>query len=176
MTANSMSKEYMVYKCKECPAVCLNSLDLQIHKFLHQDLTYFFCPDCDHIFGVPSKLKRHFFLAHESILDSELQYVLDMENRVEITLRIQEYMTASDTSKVALVDNFLDASLDAKLVMDEITMTEEVENIPLNSLGQILSQYITFEAKTDVQLKTMYEKMIPKCEEFEESIESSDEF
>merc|ERR1719483_938831 len=37
MTANSMSKEYMVYKCKECPTVCLNSLDLQIHKFLHQD-------------------------------------------------------------------------------------------------------------------------------------------
>ena len=40
------SDQCMVYKCKHCPTVCLDSLVLQVHKFLHQDLTYFFCPDC----------------------------------------------------------------------------------------------------------------------------------
>ena len=41
-----------------------------------------------------------------------------------------------------MVDNFLDASLDAKLIVDEITMNEEVKNIPLTELGTILNKYL----------------------------------
>ena len=143
--SNPQSDPCTVFKCKDCPTLCLNSLVLQVHKFLHQDFTYFFCPDCEYVFGLPSKLKRHSFLSHEKILDSELEHVLDMESRIEITLKIQEYLTNSDPSKVEVVDNFLEASLDAKLILDEIAMNEEVEEIPLKILGQLLNQYLKVE-------------------------------
>ena len=72
MQVKTGSDQCIVYKCKHCPTVCLDSVVLQVHKFLHQDLTYFFCPDCAYFFGAPSKLKRHYFLSQEKILDSEL--------------------------------------------------------------------------------------------------------
>ena len=136
--AKPQSDKWNVYKCRECPTVCLDSLLLQVHKFLHQDLTYFFCSECDNIFGLPSKLKRHYFLSHEKILTSELDHVLDLERRIEITMKIQEYITISDPGKVEAIGNFLDASLDAKLMLDELALSKDVGEIPLQDLGEIL--------------------------------------
>jgi Pyruvate/2-oxoacid:ferredoxin oxidoreductase delta subunit len=62
--AKPQADKWNVYKCRECPTVCSDRLLMQVHKFLHEDLTFFFCPDCDNIFGLPSKLKRHYFLSH----------------------------------------------------------------------------------------------------------------
>jgi hypothetical protein len=166
------SDQCKVYKCKHCPTVFLESLVLQVHKFLHQDLTYFFCPDCEDIFGVPSKLKRHYFLSHERILDSELEHVLDMESRVDITLKIQKHIMYSDSRRNAeVVDNFLDASLDAKLIMDEIAMTEEVESIPLKVLGPILGQYLHLQATTDSEDEIISCEIISDYADIEESID-----
>ena len=142
VTAKNGIDRLNAYKCKDCPAVCLDTLVLQVHQFLHQDLTYFFCSECDYVFGLPSKLKRHYFLTHDKILSSEHENILDTQRRAEITVKIQEYITLSDVRKVEMVDNFVDASLDAKLIHDEITMNEEVENIPLTELGTILNKYL----------------------------------
>jgi uncharacterized C2H2 Zn-finger protein len=174
MPVKKGSDQCMVYKCKHCPTVCLDSLVLQVHKFLHQDLTYFFCPDCEDIFGFPSKLKRHYFLSHEKILDSELEHVLDMESRVDITLKIQNHIMYSESSRNAeVVDNFLDASLDAKLIMDEITMTEEVESIPLKVLGPILGRYLDLKASTRTKPKEeiMRSEMLSDDSDSEEFID-----
>ena len=57
-------------------------------------------------------------------MGSEHQYILDINSRVEITNKVQEYMTTSNENKMEVVDNFLDASIDAKLVMDEIIVFE----------------------------------------------------
>ena len=60
----------------------------------------------------------------------------------------------SDSRRNAeVVDNFLDASLDAKLIMDEIAMTEEVESIPLKVLGPILGRYLDLKASTRTKPK-----------------------
>ena len=142
VTAKNGIDRLNAYKCKDCPAVCLDTLVLQVHQFLHQDLTYFFCSECDYVFGLPSKLKRHYFLTHDKILSSEHENILDTQRRAEITVKIQEYITLSDVRKVEMVDNFLDASLDAKLILDEITMNKEVENIPRGELGTILNKYL----------------------------------
>ena len=124
-------------------------------QFLHQDMTYLFCPDCAYVFGAPSKLKRHYFLSHEEILDSELDHVLDMESRIDITLTIQNYIIDPNSRNLEVVDNFLDASLEAKLIVDELAMTEEVESIPLKVLGQILGQYLHPQVATKAKEETM---------------------
>ena len=59
-----------------------------------------------------------------------------------LKVKIQEYIAISDPGKVEAIDNFLDASLDAKLILDELEMSEEVGKIPLHDLGGILKQYL----------------------------------
>ena len=124
-------------------------IKVEVNENIAFDLTKFWhisCPDCAYVFGAPSKLKRHYFLSHEKILDSELEHVLDMESRVDITLKIQKHIMYSESNRNAeVVDNFLDASLDAKLIMDEIAMAEDVESIPLKVLVQLLVNICTFK-------------------------------
>ena len=170
MQAKKGSDQCKVYKCKHCPTVCLDSLVLQVHKFLHQDLTYFFCPDCAYVFGAPSKLKRHYFLSHEKILDSELDHVLDMESRIDITLTIQNYIIDPNSRNVEVVDNFLDASLDAKLIVDEIAISAEVESIPLKVLGQILGQYLHPQVVTKLKEETMSTEIMLDYTDIEDCI------
>ena len=78
-----------------------------------------------------------------------------MESRVDITLIIQNDIIDPNSRNVEVVDNFLDASLDAKLIVDEIAMSAEVESIPLKVLGQILGQYLHPQVATKLKEETM---------------------
>ena len=60
-----------------------------------------------------------------------------------------------NSRNVEVVDNFLDDSLEAKLIVDELAMTEEVESIPLKVLGQILGQYLHPQVATKLKEVTM---------------------
>ena len=95
-----------------------------------------------------------------------------MNSRIEITKKVQEYMTTSDNKKMEVVDNFLDASIDAKLIMDEIMMNEEVENIPSITLKDLLSDYLNMDTVTEHEgeEEETRNQIILKCEdvEFEE--------
>ena len=75
-----------------------------------------------------------YFLSHEKILDCpDLSLlILDMVTRVDITLSIQDHLTSSDPRNVEAVDNFLEASLDAKLIQDELLQEEEVDKLSKN--------------------------------------------
>jgi len=114
--------------CSHCPMVCGDKDLLFIHSLLHLDLTYFFCPDCPFLFGLPSKLKRHMFLVHGKLLASdEVEFMVDMARRVKATRLVMSYMAKSDPQKVTVVENFIEASMDAKLMLDEIVMSEELD-------------------------------------------------
>ena len=133
-------------------------IKVEVNENVAFDLTKFWhisCPDCAYVFGAPSKLKRHYFLSHEKILDSELEHFLDMESRVDITLIIQNDIIDPNSRNVEVVDNFLDASLEAKLIVDEIAISAEVESIPLKVLGQILGQYLHPQVATKLKEETM---------------------
>ena len=95
-----------------------------------------------------------------------------MNSRIELTKKVQEYITTSDNKKMEVVDNFLDASIDAKLIMDEIMMNEEVENIPSITLKDLLSEYLNMDTVTEHkgEEEETCNQIIPKCEdvEFEE--------
>jgi len=147
--STNSNSQLSVYKCKDCPTVCLDRMVLQVHKLLHQELTYFYCSQCEFVFGLPSKLKKHFFLEHGGILNNDLEQVLDTESRVEVTYKVQKVIANSDPNKVELVDNFLEASLDAKLIQDEISLNWEVNNIPEEDLGKLLDQYIKYDIKVE---------------------------
>ena len=47
-------------KCRHCQTSTFDSSVLQLHSLLHKDLVLFQCPwpQCNQLFGVPSKLKR----------------------------------------------------------------------------------------------------------------------
>ena len=68
-----------------------DSLGLQIHNLLHQDLILFHCPvfKCDKLFGVPSNLKRHYFLDHGTVLPSAEKHIIDYSARVRITRSVK---------------------------------------------------------------------------------------
>lgn len=118
-----------MFMCKDCSKVYQNKDLLDIHSLLHLDLTYFQCSDCPLLFGLPSKLKRHMFLDHGKLVGSEGDYVVDMANRVKISNTIQVYVARAEGRHYSDVENFIEASLDAKLILDEIKIEEEVDKI-----------------------------------------------
>ena len=117
-------KQVTVVKCQECPAVCLDMDVLRVHKFLHQPLAYLRCPDCRLVFGTPSSLRRHLFLRHNALLPAEAlaNTVLGIRERVDLTTKVQEALETGDPEQLELVDNFLSATLDARLVLGEIEL------------------------------------------------------
>ena len=59
-----------------------------------------------------------------------------------------------NSRNVEVVDKFLDASLDAKLILDEIGLTEEVESIPIKVLGPILGRFLHPQVATNSKEET----------------------
>ena len=91
-----------VVKCQDCPTVCLDLDILRLHKFLHLDLIYLKCANCDLVFGTPSALKRHMFMLHGILIKpSDLEdSVLAMEDRVALTSKVQAAMATGDQDEV----------------------------------------------------------------------------
>merc|ERR1719350_2640628 len=118
---------------------------MRVHKLIHLDITYLRCTSCPLVFGSPSSLTRHSFLSHGLVLQpSELQpdMVLGMRERVSLTSRVEEAVAASTPDKVGLVENFLSATLEARLVLQEARLQEEVEALPPPVLRSLLTRYL----------------------------------
>lgn len=133
-----------VVKCQECPTVCLDMDVLRVHKFLHQDLTYLKCPSCLMTFGSPNQLKRHVFLEHHNILETADLHtcVLSIQERVNMTTQVQEAMTIGDPEKIDLVENFLTATIDASLILQELELQAEVDRLPNAVLSDLLVKFL----------------------------------
>ena len=73
--------------CRYCPTISSDTIALHIHSLLHKELILFLCPfhGCTQLFGVPSKLKRHYFLDHEIVLATEEHCVVSLDTRVNLT-------------------------------------------------------------------------------------------
>jgi len=143
-------------QCPQCPfslgpgssPVCL-----QLHSFLHSDLTYFGCGECEAVFGLPSKLRHHRSTQHnsqESESGDEANAVLSYEARLELTARsiqqVQQHFlgrTAASQLETDPVNNFLEASLDARLILDELALYGKVEEgeDTKETIDEILRQF-----------------------------------
>jgi len=122
------------FNCSKCHINFPDFTGFQMHNLLHQHLVLFHCPvaKCGLLFGVPSKLKRHYFLDHGTVLTSEDHLVLSHSARVKITRKIHQMIASLELGKnkdSRQIDNFLEAHLDAKLVRDEIEVNEAIEKM-----------------------------------------------
>ena len=127
-------------QCPHCPfslGPASSPVGLQLHSFLHCDLTYFGCEECAAVFGLPSKLRHHRSMQHnsqETESGDEANAVLSYEARLELTSRsiqqVQQHFlgrTAASQLETDPVNNFLEASLDARLILDELALHGKVE-------------------------------------------------
>ena len=75
------------YRCRQCQTTAHDKTLLHLHSLLHKELIYLQCPwpRCELVFGVPSKLKTHHFLAHEMVLAAEEKCTIDINARVLLT-------------------------------------------------------------------------------------------
>ena len=73
--------------CRLCPTTSFDPIALKIHSLLHKDLVLFLCPypKCSQVYGLPSKLKRHYFLDHEMVLATTDHCTVNLNNRINIT-------------------------------------------------------------------------------------------
>jgi len=156
------------YRCRHCLTTAQDKTLLHLHSLLHKELIYFQCPwpRCELVFGVPSKLKTHHFLSHDMVLAAEEKCTIDINARVLITSNLIRRLgrkTLHEQDLLALVDNFLEASLDASLILEELKMDTEVEDMSeeklLNSLGmeldpahQLLDESIEKNKEDSLQL------------------------
>ena len=78
-------------------------------------------------------------------------------------------MTTSDNNKMGVVDNFLDASIDEKLILYEMMMNDEVENIPSITLKDLLIEYLNMDTVTEHEgeEEETCNQIIPKREDWE---------
>ena len=76
-----------VMTCRLCPTTSFDPIALNIHSLLHKDLVLFLCPypRCSQVYGLPSKLKRHYFLDHEMVLATTDHCRVNLNNRINIT-------------------------------------------------------------------------------------------
>jgi len=136
------------HMCLYCSVSFMDKTVLHIHSLLHKNLMYFQCPwpKCQLVFGLPSKLKTHHFLSHEIVLAAEEKCVLSPRSKVVLTRQIIELLssklnTSNQDEIVNVVDNFLEASLDATVVVDEMDIEAKIDKM-LNedSLDTLLSK------------------------------------
>ena len=122
-------------KCRHCSTITNDKSVLQIHNTLHKDLLYLICPwpACDKVFGVPSKLKTHHFLAHESVVLPSSDNFLSLDTRTEIVNTLILHFTRKgflENRECTMdIENFLEATTDAMLVREENQIEEDVENM-----------------------------------------------
>jgi len=142
-----------VVKCQECPTVCLDMDVLRVHKFLHQDLTYLKCPSCLMTFGSPNQLKRHVFLEHHNILETADLHtcVLSIQERVNMTTQVQEAITIGDPEKIDIVENFLTATIEASLILQELELQAEVDRLPNAVLSDLLVKFLGRQPESMVE-------------------------
>jgi len=146
----------VVYRCekplgkgKYCNKIFLNEEVMRVHDFIHEDLMLFKCPiyNCDFVYGLPSKVESHVQLYHFNSVSRikmfkvESLKPLDFEERKNLNCRMQDVFATVSTSNnyndmAVLMNNFLEAIIDAKIMMDEVR--EEVEETemedPLNEV------------------------------------------
>ena len=157
-----------VLKCRHCSTITNDKTVLHLHSLLHKQLTYFKCPHelCSRLFGVPSKLKTHHFLVHESVLSSEDECVLSQEARVDLTNTIIAYLSFTgklDKDKECLsdIDNFLEASLDATLIKDEMDMQQEIDHISEEELQLMFQEELQSMTKINSMESELLEEKDP---------------
>jgi len=122
--------------CLQCSISFIDKTALHLHSLLHKNLMYFQCPwpKCQLVFGLPSKLKTHHFLCHEIVLAAEEKCVLSSKSKVALTRQIIELLSSKwkigdQEEALKHVDNFLEASLDATVILDEMNIDAKVDKM-----------------------------------------------